>query len=298
LLAALDPRIHDLELGASVEWSLGAVAFVLAILGVLLGSQVLRGHSKAEWLHNRAATERLRELHFQWLVRRLPSIAAATDAAEATKLQNERDLLLAHVDDTLKPGVGQPVARIMEDLGGAHCWMVERRDQSQQLQTAPKERLDQLFQAYAKLRFDHQIEYVAKKLDEGHGLWPWGPRGQAERLRQAGNALTVLVIVLHAMILAVLAFGDGHSPFVPWLQTVGMMGALTVLALRVLDEGLNPRVDVARYRNYRGEAAELFRQYTAGDPQAKLAQMERMEELNYRELRDFLTTNDEASFVL
>jgi hypothetical protein len=62
---------------------------------------------------------------------------------------------------------------------------------------------------------------------------------------------------------------------------------------------LRPRAEVTRLRNCRGEVEELFRKFeTAAEPSARLVLMERLEEVSYRELRDFLTLHDEASFVL
>jgi hypothetical protein len=51
---------------------------MLGLAGVILGSSILLGDRKERWLHHRAATERLRQLHFQFLVRRAARQPAAT----------------------------------------------------------------------------------------------------------------------------------------------------------------------------------------------------------------------------
>jgi hypothetical protein len=54
-----------------------------------------------------------------------------------------------------------------------------------------------------------------------------------------------------------------------------------------------------RYQRYQGEVAEVERQFdAAANPAGKVVALERLEELSYRELRDFLTEHSEASFVL
>jgi hypothetical protein len=78
-----------------------------------------------------------------------------------------------------------------------------------------------------------------------------------------------------------------------------MLAATGALALRVLEDGIRPRAEVTRLRNYRGEVLELYRKFeAAADVSGKISMMERLEELSYRELRDFLTLHHEASFVL
>ena len=131
-------------------------------------------------------------------------------------------------------------------------------------------------------------------------LWPWGPQGQSRRIEQASYSLTLLVIVCHLLAVVVVTLAlAGEGWISPAMQTLGILAAMAVLALRVLEDGLRPRAEVGRLRTYRGEVTELFRKFeTAAEPAAKLALMERMEEVSYRELRDFLTLQDEASFVL
>jgi hypothetical protein len=66
----------------------------------------------------------------------------------------------------------------------------------------------------------------------------------------------------------------GEAWLSPSLQTISMVAALGVLGLRVLEDGLRPRAEVARLRTYRGEVAELFRKFeAAAEAAAKLALM-------------------------
>lgn len=297
-LAALEPRLHELHLGKAALWALAGLITGLGVLGVVLGSSVLIGERKERWLHHRAATERLRQLHFQILVRRATQLAA-TDPAVVAEAVAERERMLDLLSLDLKPGVTRPIEAIMEDLGGAECWLVTERPLVPWSTVQPTV-LDELFRAYAKLRFQHQANYAIRKMAQGFGLWPWEPAGQARRIEQVSYSLTLLVIICHILAIVVVTFAlAGENWFSPAMQTVGILAAMSVLALRVLEDGLRPRAEVGRLRTYRGEVVELSRKFeAAAEPTAKLALMERMEEVSYRELRDFLTLHDEASFVL
>jgi hypothetical protein len=298
-LSTLEPRIHDLHPGIYLVWGLTLLIALFGICGLLLGSQILRGKKKIEWLHHRAATERLRQLHFQWIVRRIVQIAGA-DGDGRDNLIRERNKILTSVKHDMGTGVTQPIETIVADLGSIHCWMVNQENQHGQHSKTNKIILDELFSAYTKLRFRHQADYVMRKLGKGYGIWPWEVEGQARRIHETANILTVTTIAIDLFVLPLMFFtSSNYENLILWLQTVSIMSALAVLALRVLDEGVRPRADVARLRNYRGEVEELFRKFMAtGDTVTKLSFMERMEELSYRELRDFLTVHEEASFVL
>ena len=301
-LAALEPRLYELLPGEGLLWALTGAVAVLGTAGVILGSSVLIGGRKERWLHHRAATERLRQLHFQVLVRRATRLAAA-DPAVVTEALAERERVLDLLAHDLKLGITRPVEAIIEDLGGAECWLLPECPPVPSSALRPGV-LDELFRAYARLRFRHQVDYATRKLASGAGLWPWEPEGQARRIEQTSYTLTLIAVICHVVALVVVTLAvtlalAGESWLSPALQAAGILAALGVLALRVLEDGLRPRAEAGRLRLYRGEVAELSRKFeAAAEPAAKLALMERMEEVSYRELRDFLTLHDEASFVL
>lgn len=296
-LAASEPLFKTRPMGWGDEIVLALVILLLGVAALLFGSSVLRGPHKDQWLHNRAATERLRQLHFQWLARRALAIAGATKA-QKRELKDERNRLLALLLDDLEPGKAPIVEDIIKDLGGEHTWQVDRRAHGSAAKSQPE--LEQLFDALAKLRIQHQAEYAGKKLAEGHGLWPAQPKGQERRLSLVGGLLTFVIILLHLLLAILVPFftSEAHQ-LGPWLQLLAMIAALTVLGIRVLEDGLRPKLEVMRYQRYQGEVAEVKRQFeAAADADEKVAALERLEELGYRELRDFLTEHSEASFVL
>jgi hypothetical protein len=296
-LAALEPHLDVERYGPHAVLLLTLAIAALGILGTISGNHVLIGARKEHWLHHRAAAERLRQLHFQTLVRRARAFAAAP--AEAAPAMQERQATLDLVAASLAPGHSNIVDAIIEDLGDAGCWLV-RETNDPDHQAASPQALAELFAAYARLRFRHQYDYATKMLSPGPGFWPPQPAGQARRINQASFALIFLVVLCHIFEVVLQSVRPvGTAWLVPTMQTISILSALTVLALRVLEAGTGAGAEVARLRNYRGEVCEFSRRFDAAtDTPKRIALMERMEEASYRELRDFLTTHAEASFVM
>ncbi len=212
-LAAAEPASEPITVAV---WATVIVA-ALGVLGVILGSSVLIGGRKERWLHHRAAAERLRQLQFQVLVRRACQLAAADPAVVAHVMQ-ERERVLDVLVHDLHPGVTRPAETILGDLGGAECWLIG--DHGPPPPQLRPEVLEELFHAYTKLRFRHQVDYATRKLSPGTGLWPWEPEGQARRIDMASYSLTVIVIVCH--LLAVVAVVAADSWLNPKLKIAGM----------------------------------------------------------------------------
>lgn len=223
----------------------------------------------------------------------------STNPENVSNALRNRESLLDALSHELKPGVTNQVDRIIADLGSAECWLVKEPSESGRPEISPPN-LSKLFEAYVKLRFQHQIDYATKKLADGNGLWPWEPKGQSNRIQEGSYVLIVVTICSHLLAVVVETLNLAGSNWLgPTMQTVGVMAAMGVLALRVLEDGLRPRAEVARLANYRGEVAELLRKFSAATkPSERLALMERVEEASYRELREFLSLHKEASFVM
>jgi hypothetical protein len=297
-LGAIDLRVHEYAPSPAIEWVFVGVSFFLVVTALLLGGHILRGESKSEWLHHRLASERLRQLHFQWLISKFATVASTTPS-ERGSLRKDRELRLSALQGEFAPGRADLLSGIIDDHGARRAWLIDDDLELPALEGAHPETLSQLFRAYGELRIEHQADFARKKLEDGHGFWPWSPRGQAERIQETANALTVMAVVLNllALLMLVLVASAGGT-IAAWLETVGLMAAMCVLALRVLDQGVQPRADVARYRAYRGEIEELQREFNdTTDAARKLGLMVRVEELSYRELRDFIAAHNDASFI-
>jgi hypothetical protein len=125
-------------------------------------------------------------------------------------------------------------------------------------------------------------------------------RGQEERLIAIATLLTIVVIVAHLLV-AIFTPLLSRGPDIElagWAQAFAMIAAIAALGLRIFEDGMRTRFDVARYRRYGADVAELDYRFETAEPATRLVVMERLEELSYRELRDFLQDHRDASFLL
>lgn len=297
-VAALEPRLHELHLGRDVDLALTLAALLLGVFALLIAGGVLRGAGKREWLHHRAATERLRQLHFQWLVRRAKAIAVANTPAARRKLHAERARLLGRLAERLPIGKTALVAGLVDDVAGESAWLAPSAETPAGFRP---EAFVELVDAYRNLRLSHQADYAAKMLERGVGFWPREPRGQGQRIASLAFLLTLGVIVVH-FISAVTLLGIQERPagLGAWLQTSAILLAVLALGLRALEGGLRTGVNVVRYVRYKNdvEVISLRFDHAGADVEARIAEMEKMEELSYRELREFLADSDEADFLI
>ena len=91
-------------------------------------------------------------------------------------------------------------------------------------------------------------------------------------------------------------FGAFHSReaivFIIWL-------ALAALAIRAIEQGLQPEREIERYRQYRSGVRAILERYDEATSQnAKINIMREMERLSFDEMRNFLITNERSRFVL
>ena len=71
-----------------------------------------------------------------------------------------------------------------------------------------------------------------------------------------------------------------------------------ILAVRTLEEGLQPAREVERYTRYRSSLMSLLGRFDrATSPKDKLRIMHEVERTSYQEMRQFLKTNYEARYV-
>jgi hypothetical protein len=161
--------------------------------------------------------------------------------------------------------------------------------------------LNSLFDAYRELRILHQIGYANYKLQDDRKIFSSVPGRQADVLAQIS---LIAIVILCAIDLGVLI--DAFFPGAIWTaftsQFINLLIiwiALAALAVRAMEQGLQPDREFERYHHYRSALrAVLDRFDRAESPADKIHAMEDMERLAFDELRDFLVTNDRSHFVL
>jgi len=161
--------------------------------------------------------------------------------------------------------------------------------------------LDPIFDAYRELRILHQLDFANYKLQDDHRVISVMPRRQLVVLSQVVFACIVLLVVMHSGLLAGvlfprLIFAAFHSPeavvVIIWL-------ALTALATRAVEQGLQPEREIERYQQYRSGIRAILERYDEAESQkSKIAIMREMERLAFDEMRNFLITNERSRFVM
>lgn len=196
------------------------------------------------------------------------------------------------------------------------------------------EDLNAVFRAYAALRFREQLNFVTHTLRPNNDsappqpatapsqdtpissstsvlrvlvdtvAMPWFP-GRSQPLRVWRKLLRALwyvsfaaVALFHFVLLCAPMFSALDDDPV-WLH-IGVLGAaLVAVASRTLSEGFAVNRELARYEEYQAICSELFREFQSANlpPERKFELMVRMERDAFEEMREFLRSNREATFV-
>jgi hypothetical protein len=295
LIAAATPK----------AWELGLVAAICGVvsIGVGFGGALYAG-AKWRWLCNRVMTERLRQFHFQAFVCRWKEILGSLAGPEAARRYREQREIW--FNRFMAPFLGQLDAELtdlLDDESGSKCWLHPLPSHP----PGPGEdsNIEELFAAYRELRIMHQLHYANYQLRSEQNTLSWSLRLQ-ERMFSYTTLIAILVMLLiHLWIALSIAFG-AYLPerLMPEsagvdVHTVVIWVAIVALAVRALQEGLQPEREIERYRHYRaGVRAIRDRFDEAASPAEKLQVMMEMERLSFDEFRNFLCSNNEARFVI
>jgi hypothetical protein len=300
-IAAATPKVQVLGLIAAI---CGVASIVIGLGGALYAG------AKRQWLRNRVMTERLRQFHFQAFVCRWREIAASLagpSTAEAYIAHRE-----TWFDRFMAPYQGQLDAELtdfLDDDTASRCWLHPEPDLPKPGEVTPD--LEGLFAAYHDLRIMHQLHYANYKLRSDQNMFSWSPRLQEVIFSYAILLCILAIFVVHLWIAVSIALG-GHLPRLePFLfhheseaaginiHIIVIWVAIAALAVRALQEGLQPEREIERYRHYRaGVRAVRDRFDEASSPAEKLEVMREMERLSFDEFRNFLRSSDEARFVI
>jgi hypothetical protein len=280
----------------------GIVAALCGVISIAVGlGGVLYAGIKRRWLLNRVMTERLRQFHFQAFVCRWRDIAASlTDAEEVRDYLERRALLFQRFMAPYPGQLDSELTDLLEDETDARCWLHHQQPLPGAGEIIPD--LDELFVAYRDLRIRHQLDYANHKLRSEQSLLVWPPRLQEIIFSYASLICILAIFAIHLWIAGSLSW-VGHAEHATLLRfdihVWVIWIAILVLALRALQEGLQPEREIERYRHYRaGVRAVRDRFKEAASAAEKLEIMREMERLSFDEFRNFLRSNHEARFVL
>ncbi|HLL77077.1 MAG TPA: hypothetical protein VK421_17610 [Pyrinomonadaceae bacterium] len=297
--------------------ALGLLSFVVGVGGLLYGKR------KAAWLHSRLHTERLRQFHFQSLIWRLPEIAASLRAGERERedYRAAREQWFSVVEQELKGKSDAQMASLLNPTAAPLPVWLHRNALTSEEPAVPggaDVSLEVVFQAYEVFRFDEQegyAEYMLRPTNrpeprKGQGVrprrsnWLWYP-GVNQPLRAKLKALIALWIValaalvlLHVIVLAA-HVGGWHQLEGPWMHVTIVWAALLAVAVKTLSEGFALSREIERYEEYRAVVSSLKRAFReAQSPRRKLQLMIEMEKAAFEEMRVFLRSHHEATFIM
>ena len=272
----------------------GSLAAIVAIGGLWLGSW------KQRWLKNRLMTERLRQWHFQLMVRRGREIEASCKGHDAVvAFQKEREKWFAYflknhqgkLDGQLESAVNDPVETM--------AWLHDRSTSYD----IGSPTLADIFDAYQLLRFDHQYKYTMYKLESttDKPFWKflkWPPAVQRAALSGASGSCFVNALICSVFLVWAHLFGADEQVEL-YLRTTAIVIALLGVGLRAVQEGLGIEREIDRYQEYRERISLLRDRFkNTSDEKERLHIMEEFEVVSVQEMQDFMRTHQKAKFVL
>ena len=266
------------------------------VVGGYLGlSGVLFGETKRAWLRNRFTTERLRQLHFQTLLALAPLVLKAAETGDTAPFLKARATMLARFEGEQIAHLDAKLASVLHRDVGEEPWLP---DVAFDASAAVGRHADLFLEALAHLRINHQIDFAEYKLSSDEKLFSTLPFRQIRIID--GAALGCVLLLLGLDLLVLVGVAAGVASFFLTLAHVGAISfALIALALRTLEEGLQPHREVERYRQY-GSALRLIRDRFQGAATVleKMRALKELEDLSYWEMVSFLKSNEEARFVM
>lgn len=300
LAASAAPLLHG-KIPDWFEHALAVGAAIAGILGVFLAFfGGLHSGAKRAWLLNRLMTERLRQFQLQSLALHAADIARAMGDTDRMRGLLERRLRWFEAFRQRYEGhLPARLAAVLGDETGGEIWALDRPSaDAAPLAPAEAANLERVFDAYRRLRFEHQIGYCDYKLRHTDGVTVKAPRSLAAAFGIAAFVCIGGTLLVHVAVAGVVAAGILKN-IEPFLHLAAVWLALFALGIRAFEEGLRPRHEVERYLRYRADMKKLRDRFLAApDVAGKLAAMHEAEEVSYEEMRDFLRTHQEALFVL
>jgi len=277
---------------------LALTSALLGIGGVVIGGiGVLHSEKKRRWLHSRLMTERIRQFHFQTFIFRLPDILESLESPTSRQaFKDKRAVWLDQFNTAYVDKVDSQFTDIIQDEDGGDVWLHEK----QSVELPESDQLVPLFKAYRELRLEHQIGYANYKLQNDPRLFSDAPRSQAAFLSTAGLTCIILLCAIHFFVLlGVLLPRTGWENLEHGLTVVAIWIALAALAMRAIEQGLQPEREIERYQQYRSTLRAIRDRFDAATSQPdKIRFMKEMERLSFDEMRNFLITSDRTRFVM
>jgi hypothetical protein len=293
LTASSSPLVHQAHVSETVSLAVGYAAAGLGLAGALLvWLGMLAAAPRQVWLAHRLRTEMMRLFHFHFLAARLPDLASARgDASRKAAYLADRDVAFA----SLLGKIADPkreLARIAAREGESDFRSVPEAPLSG---AEDPSAVAQAFMAWRALRLEWQLGYADAMLGAGSTKAGWSPRQMDDAFATTGWFAVALIVALHIAMIG----GGLLQTWGIWLESAIVWTALIALAVRALEDGLQPQRDVERYEQYRANIIVARERFDAADTTlAKLEVMRAFERNSLEEMRVFLRTHARSRFKL
>lgn len=310
-LAAPWPRVI-----AIVSATLGLLSFLVSVVGLMYGKR------KSAWLHARLYTERLRQFHFQTFIWRLPEIVESLRPGEGShdQYRAKREQWFNIFEHELKGKADAQMSALLHPTAVPTMWLHPAASSSEEpfVPDAAGVDLKSVFHAYEVFRFDEQQGYAEFMLRLGNRphtgkdsaprprrtTWLWYPGINQPLIakRRVLNmlwivALTVLVLIHVGVLVSHIA--GWHLFEGAWTHMTIVWAALLAVAVKTLSEGFALTREIERYEEYRAVVSSLKQAFRAAEsPRRKLQFMIEMEKASFEEMRVFLRSHHEATFIM
>lgn len=283
---------HDLLFGLEV---CGIVGVVIAASGIAIAKK------KNCWLKARMLAEALRLWHFQSLVCRGKEIAMSCNPSDVAAAQDYRKARATAFQAFLSNWERAPdshLSKLIENPAKGYEML------HHEISEYPLESqiTDQIFSAYQAMRFEHQANYAAYKLerttDRPLSILKW-PAAVLQERAQAGATFCLILSLGCSLTIVVGHFFHFEFSSSPTLPIAIIVLLVLNVAARAVQDGLAAPEEVQRYSDYAGKIEYLNRRFIANDSrEERLRVMIEMERAALEELIGFLRAHFEAKFIL
>jgi hypothetical protein len=284
--------------GTELATPLAVISAACGLIGVIIGGTgILFAAKKQEWLYGRLLTERIRQFHFQTFVFRWPEILRSLSGEEARiAFQVQRKLWFDEFHARFHGKLDAQFTSTVEDETQKGMWLHE----TERGENSEDPALDPLFQAYRELRIMHQIGYANHQLKDDRRVFSAAPRRQAAVFSSFSFVCVILVCAIHVAVLAgVLSQSPVWEHYAKIASLVIVWIAIAALAIRAIEDGLQPEREAERYQQYRSSVSFVLERFDrAASQREKLQIMQEMERLVFDEMRNFLISGNRTRFVL
>lgn len=284
------------------------------ILALVFGNLGLGfGQVKRNWLMKRLITERLRQWHAQYLIAHAAEIPVVAQSEEEKAAWLERRALsFQRFKRNFIDQIASEYTKFTHEFSAAYSgqsitdpkaatafWIDP--DWSKSAAAKPSkdhaEVYDELYRAFHETRMRGQIQYTNYVLSADGKFWS----SPAKQIHILGNLSYILVVFAFVanFIALVSALWTPFPISAAVLSSLAIAFAIVAVGVRAMLEGLRPQRETRRMQFYASAINHANQSFeTARTHARKVAAMSMLERASYDEMVEFISSNEQARFVL